>query len=137
MTAGRELDALVADGVMGIVWDESRCRMCGWLVAQTQEQGCTKDLCAFVEPPATRADEPAHYSTDIAAAWKVVDRMRELGFGCKIDVEPKAHDMKPAVEFYDYSSDSMDDYKDGHAWDEAVPCAICRAALQALGIKTK
>src|SRR4051812_26529004 len=33
MTSGRELNALVAEKVMGLVWDEERCRVCGWPLA--------------------------------------------------------------------------------------------------------
>lgn len=75
MQAGRELDALIAEKVMGLVWDETHCRICGWKLSATVEQGCVKDSCSLRPPPSRRADEPPHYSTDIAAAWQVVEKI--------------------------------------------------------------
>jgi hypothetical protein len=63
------------------------------------------------------------YSTNIAAAWQVVERVRALGFGVTISdgdewsvgIAPNNHDADVTVEFGD-----------------SAPLAICRAALAAV-----
>lgn len=61
MDAGRELDALVAEKVMGWEVDRSANRLIWLFVAPNGKRG---DI--TICPP---------YSTDIAAAWQVVERM--------------------------------------------------------------
>jgi len=78
MKAGRELDALVAEKVMGLAWDESRCRICGWGLKGSVDGGCVIDNCCERPAPMKRADEPGRYSTDIAIAWKVVEKLGEM-----------------------------------------------------------
>lgn len=75
MKPGREMDALVAEKVMGIVWDETRCPVCGWPFARNASEGCVPNNCSMRPRPARRADEPLPYSTDIAAAWQVIDHI--------------------------------------------------------------
>ena len=77
---GRELDALVQSKVMP-AWDESRCRVCGWPLEPWDGKteiptGCVAESCSQRPPPQVRADAPGHYSTDIAAAWEVLEKMR-------------------------------------------------------------
>lgn len=79
MEAGRELNALVEAHVIGIAWDETRCRVCGWPLANdpfTASGGCLPGSCSMRPVPERRADEPAPYSTDIAVAWQVAERLR-------------------------------------------------------------
>lgn len=129
MPAGREMDALVAEKVMGAKWDEKRCRVCGWPL--DPEGGlCRPDDCS--ERPQRkgdgRADAHAFYSTDITAAWLVVERMREMGY---------------ALDSWSSGNGDTD-----HPWTDAIfvkeldetlcrektfPLAICRAALKAVG----
>lgn len=72
----RELDALIHTEVMGAVWDEGRCRMCGWpIVPEGQHGGCWKSNCAMRPWPGRRADDAPRYSTDVAAAWWVVEKL--------------------------------------------------------------
>lgn len=119
--AGREMDARIAAEVMGYVWDESRCRICGWPLVAQGESGCWSSNCSLRPPPEVRADEPAGYSTSIAAAWTVVDRLVSEGWGLMV------HDNKPndgyLVEF---------DTPERWAYADAstIAEAICRAALQ-------
>lgn len=60
MDAGRELDALIAEKVMGWTWKEVE-----------GEQ--------YLYPPRPGDVNIPHYSTDIAAAWQVVEKLAELG----------------------------------------------------------
>lgn len=68
--------------------------------------------------------EAPHYSTDIAAAWQVVERMKPLGIWL--------------VDLQDYYKaaflNSDDDVVGGEVSAETAPLAICRAALKAVVI---
>jgi hypothetical protein len=118
-------DARVA-AAMGLTWDERRCRICGWALGEKDglRWGCTPESCAQRPAPAHRADTPAPYTTDIAAAWQVVtylhkqdvwmERLEQIGhemWRCCLEVRPR----------------------DGRAWVQGVgataPEAICCAAL--------
>lgn len=37
-------------------WDETRCRVCGWPLANTADEGCVKGNCSMRPGPAKRAD---------------------------------------------------------------------------------
>ena len=126
MKPGRELDALVAEKVMGQT------------VRLADDMGVDHDEGDFfVNKPDSK--EPRwghmlglpHYSTDIAAAWAVVEKMQGLGWTFQVDdvgfndstegkwrvvltEETKGHDYHPA---------------DG----DTAPHAICLAALKACG----
>ncbi|OPX96073.1 MAG: hypothetical protein A4E60_03517 [Syntrophorhabdus sp. PtaB.Bin047] len=43
-------------------FDETRCRVCGWPLKQTIEEGCTAESCSMRPAPQRRADEPPDYS---------------------------------------------------------------------------
>jgi hypothetical protein len=73
--AGPELDALIAEKVFRSEWDEKRCRICGWPLKEDLKDGCVPDNCALRPAPARRADAPAPYSTDLEAAWHIVDKL--------------------------------------------------------------
>jgi len=116
----RELDATVAEKVMGFVWDESRCRICGWPFGDGVAD-CTKDSCSLRPTPKRRADAPAHYSTSIADAWLVVEEMI------------KRH---PERDFH--LEHLHDQWGCGNCTDDVwtsadtAPEAICLAALEAV-----
>ncbi len=124
MNAGRELDKLVAENVMGHVPDPTRCDRCGWKLENTPTAGCVKDNCSMRPMPELRGPRP--YSTSIEAAWEVVETM-------KLAVQP----------VHPYAGRWMAGTKDpahgGLYWDEvteaeSAPLAICLAALRAKGI---
>lgn len=105
LEAGRELDVLVADNVMG---------------------GYESKTIGFILPPGKRLteahadfDKVPHYSTEIGAAWKVVEKVG-------LWVGP----FTPGVY---WSAVSIDDYLNSRATKAAsAPLAICRAALKAV-----
>lgn len=130
MKAGPELDAMVAREVMGEVWDESRCRICGWPLVEKLKDGCVADSCSFRPVPDRRADAPAPYSTDLLAAWQIVDKEHLC-----------VHRAGSPQPFYwvGYPSDrgggmvaDMENKTLGTG--ETAPLAICRSALKILEI---
>ncbi len=121
MQAGRELDALVAEKVMG--WE--RCsspmqsrddpRLLGWDTGNPNIYG-TQILPCF--------------STDIKGVWYVVEKLRDSGDWCCITIESDyaylwAVKMTPHL--------SKDHRPTVIVEDEDLPVAICRAALMAVG----
>ena len=102
---GRELDAAVHECVFG--------RRVKWATPSA----------AFNFPfdPDTRMRIP-HYSTDIAAAWQVVERMRERGLYFELGVASKA----PYAKAWLWNKDNY-----WQAEGRTAPEAICRAALWA------
>jgi hypothetical protein len=128
MNAGREMDAWIAEHVMVIVWDESRCRICAWPFS---EDGCTPESCSVRPAPTVRADEPAHYSTDIAAAWLVIEKIR-LGNSMMIDLS--CGNGRLGWRCYIRMLDKRTDGHDIESFETAntAPLAICRAAQEAM-----
>lgn len=117
MNDNDELDAAVATKIMG--WTQ---------VENTRHMG----LVGY--PPNALADmkrgirtDVPNYSTNIADAWTVVERMRELGWICEVGNDSESPD--------EWSADfTRDPYIENHVWSYSAtaPLAICRAALYAL-----
>lgn len=107
MNPGRELDALIAEKVMGL------------------------EIVHLGEPSKpfvknfTGTSEPTEYSTDIAAAWEVVERLKdsEHAFGFEL-----TQDQGELCEWLAYFGEGR--FK---AESETAPHAICLAALKAVG----
>lgn len=115
MDAGREMDALIHEKVMG--WPKS-------------------PIFGVYEYPDGGYDFAPPYSTDIAAAWPVVEKLERDGFRWSVAVRnPHMSDTKilPYVSFWHYGKDEPGKL-DTHvsAEDDTVPLAICRAALKAV-----
>lgn len=131
MQAGRELDAMVAEKVMG--W--KRMRWCDW--KQDERTSLTyswHDVDGKMVKLAENSDDyedprPAWSpSTSIADAWEVVEKLsgrEKLPMRVQID---NGYD-KPWVV-------TISSWKTGQEWhgeSESLPLAICRAALKAVG----
>lgn len=125
-----DLDAMIAEKLFA-PWPEDRCRICGWRLSPTLDEGCVKDSCSLRPPPSRRADEPHAYSTSISDSWLVVEEMRKRGFEVCIDSE---------------GSDCWDVYfdlpgskgtKSGCMSGGNLPSVICLAACRALGVEVK
>lgn len=123
----REIDAAVDLHAFGRTWDEMRCRVCGWPVKQSVGEGCTAGSCSMRPAPSTRADEPAHYSTDPAASDKLLDRMRELGWDSSIHAPARKESL---VTCQMWRGDD-----EGNGSDSSRHTAIAKAALVALGVE--
>lgn len=125
----RDVDAQIHREVMGVIWDESLCRICGWPIVPEGEQGCWARSCSMRPVPDRRADEPPCYSTDIAAAWRVVKRMREQKWNGTVQVfgiEPG--ETKCTAIFVSPTRMRSSDAP-------SAPLAICLAALKAVSPK--
>ncbi|MGZ3770069.1 MAG: BC1872 family protein [Bdellovibrio sp.] len=104
MKVGRELDILIAEKVMG------------------------KDI--SLEGPIPLHFRLPNYSTDISAAWEVVEKMKSFkqwgAFRIKFDEFRKKWSV--GWEWRDHGSSSVDH----EANSESAPYAICLAALKAV-----
>jgi ABA sandwich protein len=126
----RELDAEVAERVMGWRWDEDRCRVCGWPLSAEPIHGCTPDNCSMRPPPTRRADEVAPYSTDIAAAWLVVEALRRRGIWLySLEQRWLGEDMTRAIFEWRDPERGLRHVQEMCA---PPPLAICLAALAAV-----
>jgi hypothetical protein len=146
LKAGRELDALVHSKVMGISWDESRCRVCGWPLAPEWKSGCVVGNCSMrYRTHHGRADDPPAYSENIALAWQVVERMEtfgKFGYSCVIGTNALSNGQQRGVKFYPaiqgagHSIFDADPHDGADAVSDSVPEAICIAALRTIAAST-
>lgn len=134
MTAGRELDALIAEKVMGVE------PMLSWQVMSLDERSSvfsgTKDECerwleshAKLFPISAYAGyhvgawkHHPHYSTDIACAWQVVEKMRQLRYEF----------LLITVRSSEFEARFWSDNPTCKALTHAAPLAICLASLKAV-----
>ena len=109
MNAGRELDALVAEKVMGWVW------------------GIDDERLQYLVPAGAQLTRPPlpHYSTLIADAWQVVEKIgfMNLAFGDTSDQHPNV-----TVRFWGEKAGQS-----CYVEADTAPEAICLAALKAVG----
>lgn len=139
MKAGRDLDALVDLKVMGFVWDEARCRICGWPLYERIDQGCMKESCSMRPRPAKCADEPPPYSTDIAVAWRIVEAINARGWTWTMGACTPGDRTEEDIDHghsHGFRAGIMPDHygQVPFYWNHAdtMPIAICRAALRAV-----
>lgn len=129
MTAGREMDARVAEKVMGIRVDrEFRSAPISRVL---KESGDFKALAVpfdYVKP----------YSTDIAAAWQVLEKISSnmaafgLSYCYGFAVELNKDDNLYTAGFRESDRDKGDVWEK-EATAPTAPLAICAAALAAVG----
>jgi hypothetical protein len=124
LVAGHELDALVAERVMGWKWCDVRLRGSTNTVRVLlpPRDGYWRQDGAHDERDFARA-APPFYSTEIRAAWEVVEALNERGFGVEVFRYGKAEGLEREwfVSIGDTEADA-----------DTAPLAICRAALKAL-----
>jgi hypothetical protein len=153
LEAGRELDALVAEKVMGLgvsagVWTDTKKNDYGLTeTAWTRTVGVLdsdKHGVGYHHEVVTTYEAVNHYSTDIAAAWEVVDAICiPAPEGCWTGPTFQLNHDKSEPEATQWQAifsnlDSLDGVKswsgeqftDVHA--DTAPLAICRAALLAV-----
>lgn len=132
LEAGRELDAMVAERVMGARWqtadriDANICKtrrlsppadslvLNGATLAWRTADG--RNLI----PDDGRADNLFHYSTDLAAAWQIVDAFTAKGWYVCVE-----HVDVPSRRWNAW-------FGDKNVYADSAPLAICRAALAAV-----
>lgn len=132
MKAGRELDALVAEKVMGMTWPADRCRVCGWTLAASAKEGCVDGNCSLRPAPtgpdgkARRADDPPPFSESISAAWQVVEHLHLCGNMVSVNASSRGSSSEWWCVVY------LDRDAAGFIESEYYPTApeaICHAAL--------
>lgn len=136
---GRELDALVAERVMGWKWvkipDFSREKQLGvrWNRIRALCPPCGN-------PPADMREktiDTGHlkpFSTDIAAAWLVLERMKSMGWEVSVTWENWNECPGEPLEYcwsaeYNYYTNDERDFRQAFAQADTAPLAICRTAL--------
>lgn len=127
MQAGREMDKAISQYVFGNT--KFVCRECEDDYHVVNEQN---GLIAYIPVP--------EFSTDITAAWEVVEKMQLLGFRYAIgktsiaNGERITHKAMFQKNFPEPFRKNYKRYKTSRAL--TAPLAICRAALKALGVTT-
>lgn len=134
MESGRELDALVAEKVMGLKLKSMRyapCPYCGMEMRYCGQRSRCTTCSEWRDGPAKE------YSTEIAPAWEVIEKMVELGFdGWNVgDDEVYFEDSSTSPSHTSAAANVEKPYRFGAAipsnlWD--TPRAICLAALKAV-----
>ena len=127
MNAGRELDALVAEKVMG--WREVRCNVGGNIPYGEPDDDWNRDARAdpahgFTGIPRVHREEVPDYSTSIAEAWLVVEK---LSGQFAVNLSCTSQPVRWLCEF----SRSENVWFNAHGRTPAE--AICLAALKAIG----
>lgn len=118
MKPGRELDALVAEKVMG--WRDARLHRNG------PTDPCEWEAWQGIPPEPEHGWRTAlpHYSTSIADAWQVVEWLAEHHDGF-VSVGVRSVDWGESGDYYDHFAHTTS--------GESAPHAICLAALAAVG----
>jgi len=126
MQAGRELDALVAEKVMGWKWlERDEFNEYRHLTPNGQK----------IQVAVPR------YSTDIAAAWQIVEKIKFMQPGWEIYGLKPDHLQKFTIEYNGFgwragwAPVKLDGNMTIEAEAEAAPHAICLAALRAVGVE--
>jgi hypothetical protein len=119
MSAGEELDTLIAEKVMEL--DLSKRCDGNPDYFDTDRWACGKcGAVGRVWDDMEHTIEPKEYSDGIAAAWEVIDKMRKSFWIASLVADTNLW----RVTFYTHTH-----RKTHEAIDESAPLAICRAAL--------
>jgi len=141
MKAGREMDALIAEKVMG--WKDIRCDQGGNLPYGVPDDDFNSDVdehkkhgnCGF--PMEYHREPIPMYSHDISAAWEVVEKMTSEGACPAIINDDNGHwamaldGMQNCVDGSETMDVATTFFAPKSLWCDTVPLAICRAALKA------
>lgn len=125
LEAGRELDSLVHRRVMElpVVPD-------AWgLPMQPGDHWTSDPHGTYTGTPTTTGSPIPAYSTDIAAAWEVVEKLRERRIFLSVDAHWDRFDVDAAIG--PSLVVAADFWERAFATADTAPLAICRAALRA------
>jgi len=134
LQAGHELDALVAERVMG--WRHVK------VTAGYSEVGSSEilyDHHDYWERPDLSKTHLHHFSTDIAAAWQVVEKLGSWhGFKFILCLRDKLNAIEVKLEEGRWEAGWFEDSYEGPearvvSYGDTAPEAICRAALETVG----
>ena len=119
MEAGRELDALVAEKIMG--WTPSLYTDHTWeMVRPNSADG----LLVYAVP---------EYSTEIEHAWKVFEKLRESGDFCCLWIKSDYNYVYDVTWVYENNDDHAEQ-SIGYSV-ESAPLAICLTALKIYNVQ--
>lgn len=156
MKPGPELDALIAEKVMGWMWCrinteaypasfvvQEPYRGRRFLVARehvTDDSTSGYARATGAEPVVpTEAHVVPHYSTDIKEAWRVVRRIADSGTNTKRDFVLHFHPANEVDEEEGWQAEFVESCNDamgsGCAEGDTAPHAICLAALRAMNVE--
>lgn len=135
MPAGRELDRLVAEKVMGwsiYRYDKDIPENCYFMLVTEQYDPVTEDM--GLRAGERKTEEEAwndnyHFSTDISAAWEVVEKIGEKRFDVEIMRRTDGRYFATCIKVGNPLKDRLFEV---HAEAGAAPLAICKAALLAM-----
>lgn len=140
LEAGRELDALIAERVMGWKWCASPNTFKPgrpwrrWLAEPYRNMPVWDGVTEMpIDGLFDEESNVLYYSTDIAAAWEVVEKLRETWPVVLVTVGPKHYDVEINTDKGSPSHYRL--VEDAQA--ETLPLAICRAALKAISTQEK
>jgi len=129
--AGRELDALVAEKVMGLRWRRFDYPPAGSSFAYGKPWTWLSSSYAGGDPEGDETryiDNVRHYSSDIAAAWEVVGELVSLG--ARVNVMNRYAPTWGCNIITDIGTPHERQHFHGSC--ESAPLAICLAALAAV-----
>lgn len=124
MPAGQQLDALVAEKVMGWRWYPCALNDAQKILAPSREASDTVRIGQGV------MGLVPDFSTDIAAAWPVLEKLAEQGLRVEL------HDCRPdeGAQSWRVLFSGADTRTVAYAYASTPMLAICRAALLAVGL---
>jgi hypothetical protein len=128
MKAGRELDALVAEKVMG--WRPTHGMLHG------KEQDLFVDSNGNTHGIECGCIEDFHPSTNISDAWKVVEKLKHCAEGfavIKLNPDRNKARYQAGIQYDDGEGGPMFMY-DASATADTAAMAICLAALKAVSL---
>jgi hypothetical protein len=132
LQAGPEIDAEIARRVFGLDTEMRSCH---------RKNCCGNSYLYSYEAEWLGWVRTSQYSADIAAAWLVVEKMREMGIVFAILPHKDVHAIPGQqyswlVQSHDPESQAFygwrKDQPYAYATDHSAPLAICRAALAAV-----
>ena len=141
MQSGREINELIAVHVMGLihyVGDEVPSGHAHYYLKPEEiPEVWLKELPnRDFERYCKQCGDMPDWSGDIAAAWEVVEKMRENGWHTRIDVLLEGRYMAEIYCNYgpcEKHGNGTRSWHGGEAEANSTPLAICRASLKALG----
>jgi hypothetical protein len=116
----REIDALIAEHVTGLHRTE-------WMTLGPEDEEAMELIWwDLSEPPGLNMTQVPKYSTDISAAWEIVEQLAEEGIYTLVDqIKSTCHVVMSDI----------DDTIRGENVAETAPMAICLAALEVKEVK--
>lgn len=114
LKAGRELDALIAEKVMG--WH----KLFGG------------NGIYYQNPLSAKAIVPPRFSADISAAWQVVERLEELGYWTQLRTPVSLEHVGNGGYWCGFTLHGCNGRPDHWTSATSQPLAICLAALRAV-----